>query len=132
MRWWLIVIAVLGTAASIGAVVWAIARVANHGDLQRIETALELQTNCAHVAVRRPSRAQIVEHWAGMTAQTADVRCTATGAGLVYAKFSDSGTLDRALATDPPSSSYCRLGNAILIDRLVHVASTAMSDTCQS
>jgi hypothetical protein len=132
MRWWAIVITALGAAASIGAVVWAIARVTGHGDLQRIKTALALQTNCAQVAITRPSRAQIVTKWAGMTAQTADVRCTSTGAGLVYAKFGDSGSLDRALATDPPSTSYCRLGNAILIDHLVQVASTAMSDTCQS
>lgn len=132
MRWWVIVVSALGAAASIGAVVWAIARVTGHGDLQRVKTALQLQTNCAQVAVRLPSRAQIVKRWAGLTAQTADVRCTATGAGLVYARFVDSATMLRALAANPPSASYCRIGNAILIDRLVQVASTVMSDTCQS
>jgi hypothetical protein len=132
MRWWVIVISAIGAVASILAVIVAISSVRNHDDVERIKTALKLQTNCANIAVEHPSRAPVVKQWAGSATQTADVRCVATNASLVYAKFSDHDSLERSLATHPPSSRYCVLGSAIVIDRLVSVPSTVMSDTCQS
>jgi hypothetical protein len=131
MRWWVILL-VVGAAASIVAVVLAISSVTNHGDVERVKTALKLQTNCATIAVGRPSHAAILKRWSGKTAQSADIRCVETGAALVYAKFADHAALERAIATNPPTGHYCLLDSAIVIDRLVRVPSTVMSDTCQS
>jgi hypothetical protein len=131
MRWWVILL-VVGAVACIVAVVLAISSVTNHGDIQRVKTALKLQTNCATIAVGRPSRAPIVKRWTGSTAQSADIRCVETGAALVYAKFADHAALEQAIATNPPSGRYCVLGSAVVLDRLVRVPSTVMSDTCQS
>ena len=69
MRWWVILL-VLGAVASIVAVVLAISSVTNHGDIERVKTALKLQTNCANITVGRPSRAPIVKRWSGSTAIT--------------------------------------------------------------
>ncbi len=132
MRWWVIAVSALGAVASIVAVILAISSVGGHGDVAQIKTALQLQTNCANIAVGRPSRAQVVKRWAGSTVQTADIRCVETGASLVYAKFADHASLERELATEQPSGHYCVLDSGIVLDRLVKVPSTVMSDTCQS
>jgi hypothetical protein len=131
MRWWVILLAT-GMAACIVAVIFAISRVTSHDDVERIRTALRLQTNCSSIAVGRPSRAALVEGWAGSTVQSADIRCAQTGATLIYAEFADHASLERALATSRPSGHYCLLGSAVIIDRLVEVPSTVMSDMCQS
>jgi hypothetical protein len=131
MRWWVILL-LAGVAACVVAVALALSSVTNHGDIERIKTALQLQTNCASIAVGRPSRVPVVKRWAGSTVQSADIRCAETGAALVYAKFADRASLERMLATDPPSGPYCVLDSGVMIDRLVRVPSTVMSDTCQS
>jgi hypothetical protein len=100
--------------------------------VERLKTALRLQTNCANIAVGRPSRVPLVKRWSGSAVQSADIRCVETGAALVYAKFADHAALERTLATDPPSGPYCVLDRGVVIDRLVRVPSTVMSDTCQS
>ena len=132
MRRRLFVAFALVLAVSIAAVVAAIASVTGPGDLERVKSALQLQTNCPHVAVRRPSRAPVTERWAGSTAQTADVACDAAGPRLIYVAFIDHGRLEAALATTPPAGSYCQLGDAILVAQRVGEASTMLSDMCQS
>jgi hypothetical protein len=119
-------------ALSIAAVLVAIASVTGPGDLERVRSALQLQTNCPHIAVQRPSRAPVIRRWAGSTLQTADVVCDVAGPRLIYVEFIDRGRLDTALATTPPAASYCRLGDAILMAQLVGEASTMLSDVCQS
>ena len=131
MRWWVILLAT-GVVACVVAVILAIAHVTSHNDVARIKTALQLQTNCSSIAVGRPSHAPVLARWAGSTVKSADIRCDRTGATLVYAKFPDHASLQRALATNPPSGHYCLLDSGIIIDRLVKVPSTVMSDTCQS
>ena len=122
----------VGAAVVIAAIVLSIARVSGTSDVERIKSALRLQTNCAHVAVRRPSRARIVKRWAGATVQSADVACSAAGPQVVYVKFIDRITLTRAVASAAPDSRYCVIGDAIVIDRLAGAASTVLSDMCQS
>jgi hypothetical protein len=132
MRWRLYLGVGVVAAASIALVVVAIASVTGGSELERVKSALRLQTNCARIAVRRPSRAVIVNRWAGATVQSADVACEAAGPRVVYAKFNDRGGLDRAVATNQPAGSYCVLGNAVLIAGRVGAASTILSDMCQS
>ncbi len=132
MRWWMIVVSAVAVTASVAAVVWALSRASDRGELTRIESALQLQTNCAHTVVQRPSRDRAASAWAGSTVQTADVRCAATGDAVVYARFGDHAALERALAVNPPAGRYCPLSDAIVLDRLVSAPSTAMSDICQS
>lgn len=132
MRWLLGLALATGAMLAIAAVVVAIASVRGPGDVERIKSALRLQTNCAHITIRRPSRAPVVERWAASTVQTADIRCRETNARVIYAKFIDHDRLDRALAASEPTGRYCLLGNAILIDRLVMAPSTVLSDMCQS
>jgi hypothetical protein len=132
VRWRLYLGLTVVAALSIAAVVVAIGSVTGADDLQRIKSALRLQTNCADVAIRRPSRAVTVKRWAGLTVQSADVVCAATGPRLVYAKFADRDTLARAVATTQPSGGYCRLEDAILFGRPVDAASTTLGDMCQS
>jgi hypothetical protein len=134
MRWWWLYVG-LGAIAvlSVAAVVVAIASAPAPSDLEGIKSALRLQTNCAHTTVRRPSRALIVKRWAGLTVQSADVFCAAAGPLRVsYAKFLDRGRLDRALATSQPSGGYCLLGDSLVTAQFVGVASTVLSDLCQS
>jgi hypothetical protein len=132
MRWRLYGGLALVVALSIAAVVVAIAHVTGSSDLARIKSALGLQTNCPHIAVRRPSRALIVKRWAGLTVQSADVACSPAGPRVTYAKFIDRTRLDRAVAASPPSGGYCLLANAIVVAQLAGVASTVLSDVCQS
>jgi hypothetical protein len=132
MRWWLYVGLAAVAVLSIAAVVVAIASAPAPSDLDGIKSALRLQTNCAHVTVRRPSRALIVKRWAGLPVQSADVLCAAAGPGVSYAKFLDRGRRDRALATSQPSDGYCLLGDSIVTGQFAGVASTVLSDLCQS
>jgi len=132
VRWRLYLGLTVVAALSIAAVVVAIGSVTGGNDLQRIKSALQLQTNCVHVAVRRPSRAVAVKRWAGWTVQSADVVCAATAPRLVYAKVVGRDTLTRAVATTEPSGGYCRLDDAILFGRPVGAASTTLGDMCQS
>src|ERR1700744_1011839 len=108
MRWWVVLLAT-GVVACIVAVILAISRATSHDDVERIRTALQLQTNCSSIAVGRPSHAAVIQRWSGSTVQSADIRCAQTGATLVYAKFADHASLERALATSQPSGHYCLL-----------------------
>ena len=110
----------------------AIASVTSANDVNRIKSALRLQTNCQQIVVRRPSHATLVKRWAGSTVQSADVICVSTGPDVTYARFLDRGRLDSAVAASLPSGGYCRLGNAVMVARLVGAASTVLSDMCQS
>jgi hypothetical protein len=132
MRWRLYVGLAVVAASSVAAVVVAIAHVTGSDDVGRIKSTLQFQTNCAHVAVRRPSRALIIKRWAGLTVQSADVLCATAGPRVSYAQFIDRTTLDRAVLESQPSGGYCLLGDAILIGPLGGVASTVLSDICQS
>jgi hypothetical protein len=117
---------------SIAAVVVSIASVTSANDVNRIRSALRLQTNCPRIVVHRPSQATIAKRWAGSTVQSADVVCASTGPDVVYARFIDRARLDSAVAASLPSGGYCRLGNAVMVARLVGAASTVLSDMCQS
>lgn len=131
MRWLLYLGAAVVTGLSIAAVVLAIASVSGANDLERVESALGQQTNCAGIGARRPSHATVAMRWAGSTAQSADIGCT-SGPQVIYVKFIDRTSLARAVATDPPAQRYCVVGDAILFDRRVGAASTLLSDICQS
>ena len=132
MRWWLYGALAIVAAASIAAVVVAIASVAGANDVDRIKSALRLQTNCRHIAVQRPSREPIVHRWAGSTVQSADIDCPSAGVKVIYAKFIDSARLDGAVAATLPSGGYCRLGDAVMLRRLAGAGSTVLGDICQS
>lgn len=137
MRWWLYGGLAIVAAGSIVAVVIAIATVTGPRDLDRIQAALRLQTNCSHITVRRPSRAPIVKQWAGKTVQSADVQCDVPTSSqappqVIYAKFTNGSTLDSAVAASLPAGGYCRLGDAVMLSRLAGAPSTAFSDICQS
>lgn len=132
MRWRLYVGLAVIAAASIAAVVIALLSATGSHEVERIGSALRLQTNCPHVTVRRPSRAAAVKRWAGLTVQSADVVCGTAGPHVIYAKFMDHDTLDRAVVSSPPSGGYCRLEAAIVLSRLDGVPSTVFSDMCQS
>jgi hypothetical protein len=131
MRWRLYVGLAVVAALSIAAVIVAIAHVTGGSDVERVKSALRLQTNCARIDVRRPSSAGIVSRWGSAAVQSADVQCAA-GPRVVYAKFSDRDGLDRAVATTEPPGSYCVVGSAVLIARRVGAASTILNDICQS
>jgi type II secretory pathway pseudopilin PulG len=122
----------LVTVLSVAAVVLAIASVGGANDLERVESALRQQANCADIVVRRVSRATVATQWAGSAAQAADIGCTGAGPRVVYVKFIGRTGLARALTTDPPAEPYCLVGDAILVDRRVGAASTVLSDMCQS
>jgi hypothetical protein len=132
MRWLLYVGLVLVTVLSIAAVVLAIASVGGANDLERVESALRQQVNCADVVVRRVSDVTVAKQWAGSATQAADVGCATAGPRVVYVKFINRTGRDRALARDPPAEPYCVVGDAILVDRRVGAASTVLSDICQS
>ena len=132
MRWRLYAGLAVIAAVSIAAVVIALLSTTGSHDVERIRSALRLQTNCPHITVRRPSRAAAVKRWAGLTVQSADVVCGTAGPHVIYAKFIDRSTLERAVISSPPSGGYCRLEAAILLPRLVGVPSTVFSDMCQS
>lgn len=132
MRWRLFAGLAIVVALSIAAVVLAISSTPAAGDLERIASALRLQTNCPRVAVRRPSRAAIVKRWTGLTVQSADVACAAGGPRLTYAKFIDTARLESAVVASLPSGGYCLLGSAIVLAERVGVSSTVLSDMCQS
>jgi hypothetical protein len=132
MRWRLYGGLAVVAALSITAVVVAIASVTGPDAVERIKSALQLQTNCVHITVRRPSRAVIVKRWVGLTIQSADVACAAGGPRVTYAKFIDRTRLDHAVAASQPSRGYCLLGDAILTGELFGVATTVLSDMCQS
>jgi len=132
MRWLVHVGLALVTVLSVAAVVLAIASVGGANDLERVESALRQQANCADIVVRRVSRATVATQWAGSAAQAADIGCTGAGPRVVYVKFIGRTGLARALTTDPPAEPYCLVGDAILVDRRVGAASTVLSDMCQS
>jgi hypothetical protein len=132
MRWRLYGGLTVVAAFSMAGVVIAIASVTGPNAVERIKSALQLQTNCVHIAVRRPSSAVIVKRWVGLTVQSADVACATGGPRVTYAKFIDRARLDRAVAASQPSRGYCLLGDAILTGELVGVATTVLSDMCQS
>jgi len=132
MRWLVYVGLALVTVLSVAAVVLAIASVGGANDLERVESALRQQANCADIVVRRVSRATVATQWAGSAAQAADIGCTGAGPRVVYVKFIGRTGLARALTTDPPAEPYCLVGDAILVDRRVGAASTVLSDMCQS
>jgi hypothetical protein len=132
MRWLLYVGLAVVTVLSIAAVVLAIASVGGANDLERVESALRQQANCADIVVRRVPHATVAKRWAGSATQAADVGCTTAGPRVVYVKFSSRTGLTRVLATDPPVEPYCLVGDAILVDRGVGAASTVLSDICQS
>ena len=132
MRWWLYCGLAILAGGSIAAVVVAIASVTSANDVNRIKSALRLQTNCQQIVVRRPSHTTIAKRWAGSTVQSADVVCVATGPDVTYARFIDRARLDSAVAASLPSGGYCRLGNAVMVARHVGTASTVLSDMCQS
>jgi hypothetical protein len=132
MRWRLYVGLAAVAALSIAAVVVAITSVTSSDDLARVKSALRLQTNCAHIAVVRPSRTPIARRWASLAVRSADVVCPTMSLRVTYAKFTDRGTLDRAAASSLPAGGYCRLGDAIVLGRLAGAASTVLSDMCQS
>jgi hypothetical protein len=132
MRWWLYGGLAILAGGSIAAVVVSIASVTSGNDVNRIKSALRLQTNCQQIVVHRPSHATIVKRWAGSTVQSADVVCAATGLDVIYARFLDRARLDSAVVASLPSGGYCRLGNAVMVARLVGAASTILSDMCQS
>lgn len=132
MRWLLYVGLALVIVVSVAAVVLAIASVGGADDLERVESALRQQTNCADVVVRGVSRAAVAKQWAGSATQAADVGCRRAGPRVVYVKFTSRTGLARAMAADPPAEPYCVVGDAILVDRRVGAASTVLSDICQS
>jgi hypothetical protein len=111
--------------------VLAIASVGGANDLERVESALRQQANCADIEVRCVSRATVAKQWAGSATQAADVGCTRAGPRVVYVKFVSRTGLARVLATDLPAEPYCLVGDAILVDRRVGAASTLFSDICQ-
>lgn len=132
MRWLLYVGLALVTVLSIAAVVLAIASVGGANDLERVESALRQQANCADIVVRRVSRATVAKQWAGSATQAADIGCTRAGPRVVYVKFISRTGLVRAITTDPPAQPYCLVGDGIIVDRHLGAASTLFSDICQS
>jgi hypothetical protein len=132
MRWLVYVGLALVAVLSIAAMVLAIASVRGASDLERVESALKQQANCADIVVRRLSRPSVAKQWSGSATQAADVGCTRPGPRLVYVKFISRTGRARALATDPPAEPYCLVGDAILVDRHVGPASILFSDICQS
>jgi hypothetical protein len=132
MRWWLYGALAILAGGSIVAVVISIASVTSANDVNRIKSALRLQTNCQRIVVSRPSHSPILKRWAGSAVASADVVCASTGPDVTYARFSDRDRLDSAVAAGLPSGGYCRLGNAVMVARRVGSASTVLSDMCQS
>lgn len=110
----------------------AINSVSGGSDLERVGSALRLQTNCAQVVIRRPTSATVVKRWAGSTADSADVSCAGAPSQVVYVRFISHTRLLAAMAESAPSGGYCLVGDAIVLDRLVRVPSTVLSDMCQS
>jgi len=132
MRWLLYAGLALVAVLSIAAVVLAIASVGGANDLERVESALRQQANCADIVVRQLSHATVAKQWAGSATQAADVDCVTAGPRVAYVKFVSRTGLARALATDPPAAPYCLVGDAILVGRRVGAVSTVLSDVCQS
>lgn len=131
MRWRLYLGLALVTAGSIAAIVAAIASVSRPNEIDRVKSALRLQTNCPGISVRRPSRAPIVKRWGGLTSQSADIVC-ADGPHVIYAKFADPAALQGTVAATQPNGGYCLLDGAVLLGRTVGAASTVVGDMCQS
>jgi hypothetical protein len=131
MRWLLYAGLVLVMVVSIAAVVLAIASVGGPNDLERVESALRQQANCADIVVRRVSPATVAKQWADSATQATDVGCRA-GPRVVYVKFISRTGQARALASDPVAEPYCVIGDAVLVGRRVGAASTVLTDICQS
>jgi len=132
VRWRLYAGLAVVAAASIAAIVIALASVSGADELEHVKSAFRLQTNCTHIAVTRPSRALSVRRWTGLTAQSADVDCTASPLRVSYAKFIDRTSMNRAVAAGQPAGGYCLLSDSIVSDERADVASTVLSDMCQS
>lgn len=135
MRWRLLagvgaMVAVV--AATVAAVVIAIGSVSAPRDLDRIEAAIRSQSNCTDIAVRHPSRARTARAWVGVAAQSTDLVCQGSGTQLVYVKFADQDTLLRTAATTTSTDPYCEFGSSVLLNPTTGVASTFLSDVCQS
>ncbi len=133
MRWRLYIGVAIVAGGSIAAVIIAIGSVTGADDVQRVRSALRLQTNCQTITIRRPSRAVIERRWASLAVQSADVDCVPRGPLVTYTRFIDSARRDSAVAASLASGGYCRLGDdAVILARFVGAASTVLSDMCQS